>query len=93
MWLESPLISGVLGCMVLLPEVLWNVDYVLRLLLRRRITGLTEYMFDPAIPRWLRAVSLFHVPLRWCWSGWSPPTAIPRSRWPPRPRSARWCCY
>jgi hypothetical protein len=63
MWLESPLISGVLGCMVLLPEVLWNVDYVLRLLLRRRITGLTEYMFDPAIPRWLRAVSLFHVPL------------------------------
>lgn len=63
MWLESGLISGVLACMVLLPEVLWNVDYGLRLVLRRRITGLTEYMFDPAIPRWLRAVSLFHVPL------------------------------
>lgn len=63
MWLESGLISGVLACMVLLPEVLWNVDYVLRLVLRRRITGLTEYMFDTTIPRWLRAVSLFHVPL------------------------------
>ena len=63
MWLESALISGVLACMALLPEVLWNVDYGLRLLLRRRITGLTEYMFDPGIPRWLRAVSLFHVPL------------------------------
>jgi hypothetical protein len=63
MWLESGLISGVLACMVLLPEVLWNVDYGLRLLLRRRITGLTEYMFDPTIPRWLRAISLFHVPL------------------------------
>jgi hypothetical protein len=63
MWLESPLLSGVLACMVLLPEVLWNVDYALRLVLRRRITGLTDYMFDPSIPRWLRAVSLFHVPL------------------------------
>jgi hypothetical protein len=63
MWLESPLIAGVLACMVLLPEVLWNVDYALRLALRRRITGLTEYMFDPSIPLWLRSVSLFHVPL------------------------------
>ncbi|MFU8820541.1 MAG: membrane-associated protein [Gammaproteobacteria bacterium] len=63
MWLESALISGVLACMALLPEVFWNVDYGLRLLLRRRITGLTEYMFDPGIPRWLRGVSLFHVPL------------------------------
>lgn len=63
MWLESGLLSGVLACMVLLPEVLWNVDYGLRLALRRRITGLTEYMFDTTIPRWLRAVSLFHVPL------------------------------
>jgi hypothetical protein len=63
MWLESALISGVLACMVLLPEILWNVDYALRLALRRRITGLTEYMFDPSIPLWLRSVSLFHVPL------------------------------
>lgn len=63
MWLESPLLSGVLACMALLPEVLWNVDYALRLILKRRITGLTEYMFDPEIPPWLRGVSLFHVPL------------------------------
>lgn len=63
MWLESALLSGMLACMVLLPEVLWNVDYGLRLALRRRITGLTDYMFDASIPRWLRAVSLFHVPL------------------------------
>jgi hypothetical protein len=63
MWLESGLISGMLACMVLLPEVLWNVDYGLRLVLRRRITGLTDYMFDTTIPRWLRSVSLFHVPL------------------------------
>ena len=29
----------------------------------RRITGLTDYMFDTSIPLWLRGVSLFHVPL------------------------------
>jgi hypothetical protein len=63
MWLESGLIAGVLACMVLLPEILWNVDYALRLALRRRVTGLTEYMFDQSIPLWLRGVSLFHVPL------------------------------
>lgn len=63
MWFESPLVSGTLACMVLLPEVLWNLDYALRIVLKRRITGLTDYMFDASIPRWLRAVSLFHVPL------------------------------
>jgi hypothetical protein len=63
MWLESALISGVIACMVLVPEILWNVDYLLRLALRRRITGLTDYMFDSSIPLWLRTVSLFHVPL------------------------------
>jgi hypothetical protein len=63
MWLESALLAGVLACLVLLPELFWNVDYALRLALRRRITGLTEYMFDPAIPLWLRSISLFHVPL------------------------------
>ena len=34
-----------------------------RLLTRRRITGLTDYMFEPERPRLLRGLSLFHVPL------------------------------
>jgi len=46
-----------------LPEILWNVDFVGRLVLRRRITGLTDYMFEPERPRLLRGLSLFHVPL------------------------------
>ena len=32
-------------------------------MLRRRITGLTDYMFEPERPRLLRGLSLFHVPL------------------------------
>jgi hypothetical protein len=63
MWLESGALSSVLTVAVLLPELLWNVDYVLRLLLRRRITGLTDYMFEPDRPLLLRGLSLFHVPL------------------------------
>ena len=64
LWLESAEITSVLAVAVLLPELLWNVDFGLRLLLRRRITGLTDYMFEPERPRLLRVLSaLFHVPL------------------------------
>jgi hypothetical protein len=63
MWLESSALASVLAVAVLVPEILWNVDFVARLLLRRRITGLTDYMFEPERPRLLRGLSLFHVPL------------------------------
>ena len=62
-WFESAAITSVLAVAVLLPELLWNVDFVLRLALRRRVTGLTDYMFEPERPRLLRGLSLFHVPL------------------------------
>ena len=55
--------ASVLAAAALLPELLWNVDLLLRLALGRRITGLTEYMFEPERPLILRALSLFHVPL------------------------------
>ena len=63
MWLESAAIGSVIAVVVLLPEILWNVDFAGRLLLRRRITGLTDYMFEPERPKLLRGLSLFHVPL------------------------------
>jgi hypothetical protein len=63
LWLESGTLASVLAVAVLAPEILWNVDFLGRLLLRRRITGLTDYMFEPERPRLLRGLSLFHVPL------------------------------
>lgn len=63
MWLEHAALSSVLAVAVLLPEILWNVDYAGRLILRRRITGLTDYMFESERPLLLRGLSLFHVPL------------------------------
>jgi hypothetical protein len=63
LWLENAALASVLAVAVLLPELLWNFDYAGHLLLRRRITGLTDYMFEPERPLILRALSLFHVPL------------------------------
>ncbi len=49
--------------MVLVPETLWSVSLFGKLLHVPRVTGLADYMFDNETPLWLRAVSLFHVPL------------------------------
>ncbi|HEX9771982.1 MAG TPA: hypothetical protein VGA44_00845 [Steroidobacteraceae bacterium] len=63
LWLEDAHIASVLAVAVLLPEMLWNVDLAGRLLLKRRISGLTDYMFEQERPLVLRRLSLFHVPL------------------------------
>jgi hypothetical protein len=61
LWLEQPLLASTMALAVVLPEVLWNAGYFLQVLSGRRICGLTDYMFDPSLPRYLRALSLFHV--------------------------------
>jgi hypothetical protein len=63
LWLESGSLASILAVAVLGPELLWNLDFLLRLLARRRIIGLAEYMFEAERPRILRLLSLFHVPL------------------------------
>lgn len=60
-WLESPLLASMMALAVLLPELAWNVDFFARLLSGRSMFGMSAYMFDPALPRYLRALSLFHV--------------------------------
>lgn len=61
LWLESSLLASMTAVGVVLPEVLWNVSYFGQLLTGRRVTGLTDYMFDRGKPLYLRALSLFHV--------------------------------
>ena len=63
LWLESSFIVSLTACMVLVPEMLWGVSFFGRLLGLPRVIGLADYMFDEQSPLWLRAVSLFHVPL------------------------------
>jgi len=61
LWLESGLLASMMAIGVLLPEALWNIGYFGRLLTGKRLAGLTDYMFDVHKPRYLRALSLFHV--------------------------------
>ena len=63
LWLESSFIVSLMACMVLLPEMLWSVSFFGRLLHLPQVTSIADYMFDEQSPLWLRAVSLFHVPL------------------------------
>jgi hypothetical protein len=62
-WLESPLLASMMALAVLLPELAWNADFFGRLLTGHSMLGMSAYMFDPALPRYLRALSLFHVVL------------------------------
>ena len=61
LWLESPLLASMMAVGTLLPDVLWNLSFFGQLLTGKRVSGLTEYMFDPQKPLYLRAISLFHV--------------------------------
>ena len=63
LWLESALLASMMAVGVLLPELLWNVSFFGRLLFGVRATDLAGYMFDPGTPRYLRALSLFHLVL------------------------------
>jgi len=61
LWLESSLLASMMVLAIGLPETAWNVDFWGRLATRRRLLGMADYMFDAAIPAFVRALSLFHV--------------------------------
>jgi len=61
LWLESSLVASMMAVGLLLPEALWNASFFWQLLTGKRISGLTDYMFDPRISLYVRALSLFHV--------------------------------
>ena len=72
LWLESPLLAGMMAVGLLLPETVWNLSYFAGLLTGKPIGGVAGYMFDQDKPRYLRALSLFHVflPVLLVWLVW-----------------------
>ena len=62
-WRESPLLVSMPAVGILMPQILWIVDFVLNFG-GIHLTGMTDYMFDAAKPLYLRGLSLFH--------GWLP---------------------
>lgn len=63
LWLEDPLLVSMMALSVLLLELVWNVDFWVRLATGKSLIALSAYMFDPKIPLFIRALSLFHVAL------------------------------
>jgi hypothetical protein len=63
LWLESSLLASIMALAVVLPELAWNVDFLFRLTTGAPLIGISAYMFDRGIPRFIRALSLFHVAL------------------------------
>jgi len=61
LWFESSMLASMMTVGVLLPEMFWNVGFLGRLVSGKRLSGLTDYMFDVRLPLYLRALSLFHV--------------------------------
>jgi hypothetical protein len=67
-WLEHRLLASTQAVATLVPETLWVFDFGARLVTGKSPTGLAGYMFDAAIPRPVRALSLFHL--------WLPPLLV-----------------
>lgn len=63
LWAGSTLLASMMAVGVLIPELLWCVGFLGRLILGVRITGLADYMFEAQRPLFLRAMSLFHLAL------------------------------
>jgi hypothetical protein len=70
LWLESPLLASMTALAVVLLDLLWNVDFFVRLFSGVSLTGISGYMFDAKISPAIRAVSLFHIvmPVLFLWT-------------------------
>jgi hypothetical protein len=72
LWLESPLLASMQAVAITLPQLLWVLDFFVRLLTGAHVVDLTEYMFNPQIPLFMRGLSLFHgwLPFLLLWLVW-----------------------
>ena len=64
LWLESPFLISMQALGIVLMQMLWVFDFTARAVIGTHITGMTAYMFNDAIPLFVRGLSLFH--------GWLP---------------------
>jgi len=63
-WIENPLLISMQAIAITVPQMLWVVDLLCRVVAGVEITGVTSYMLDSSIPLFFRGLSLFH--------GWLP---------------------
>ncbi len=68
LWSENSLLASASIVGILLPQLLWMVDFI-GALTGHSLTGMTAYMFNPVIPLFTRFLSFFHfwLPLFLLW--------------------------
>ena len=62
-WLENPLLASMQAVSVLLLELVWIIDFLVRLVSGKPIIRIAEYMFKCDKPLFVRGLSLFHLVL------------------------------
>jgi hypothetical protein len=63
LWRGSALLLSMSAVSSLIVDLAWVADLAWRGVTGHHLIGGTEYMWDPAYPGWLRALSLFHLAL------------------------------
>lgn len=68
LWRESALLASACAVGIVLPQLLWIIDFMATWV-GAPLTGMTAYMFQPAIPVFARFLSFFHfwLPLVLLW--------------------------
>jgi hypothetical protein len=72
LWTRSSVLCSMEGVAVLIFEIAWCIDILLRLMIGERFAVLSKYMFRREIPLWIRLLSLFHLWIPWLllWMVW-----------------------
>ncbi len=69
LWTESSLLMSILILVALPMELIWNIDFFIKIIAGIFITGISGYMFDSQYSLFLKGLSLFHIalPIIWIW--------------------------
>ncbi|MCX7701089.1 MAG: hypothetical protein N2039_09440 [Gemmataceae bacterium] len=61
LWLESPLLLSWQALALLIPDLIWSVDFLIGLSFETTPLGSAWYMFHPAFPPLQKGLALFHL--------------------------------
>lgn len=72
LWTSNSLLLASQAVSSIVVDLLWTTDAASTAFSRRPLIGGTEYLLDPHVAAWVRALSLFHVvlPLLLLWAVW-----------------------
>lgn len=69
LWCQSSLLISTAIILTFPLDIIWVIDFILRLITRKNGLGIVDYMFNSKFPIFTRSLSLFHIflPILWFW--------------------------